>query len=205
MLEEKHPGVGANFLALLADGASRAMRGERIYTSTENKPHSQQQLRQDPWANKAKINADRIKVFNIKKLNTKSTPPKGHSKEDRRVMIRLAPDHEARKTGTFELRLKVQQLVSDKSIVSDVWSVPSGIAILAPTPAKAAAILQSKTVIEDRFGIATVERQERWTNFIIGPIPKKFQCFDGLRNPLDGLLSEKLASARDTIPIRYMN
>ncbi|POS85506.1 hypothetical protein EPUL_001726 [Erysiphe pulchra] len=157
MLEEKHLGIGADFLALLADGASRAMRGER------------------------------------------------QSREDRRVMIRLAPDYEARKTGAFELRQKAQQLVPDKSLVSDVWPVPSGIAILAPTPAKAAAIPQSKTVIEDRFGNATVERQERWTSFIIGPIPKKFNVLMRLRDPLDGLLSEELAFDRDTIPIRYMN
>ncbi|POS81774.1 hypothetical protein EPUL_005764, partial [Erysiphe pulchra] len=80
------------------------------------------------------------------------TPPKGQSREDRRVMIRLGPEHEARKTGAFELRQKVQELVSDKLLVSDAWAVPSGVAILAPTPAKAAAILQNKTAIENRFG-----------------------------------------------------
>ncbi|POS83028.1 hypothetical protein EPUL_003303 [Erysiphe pulchra] len=133
MLEEKHPGVEADFLALLADGASRAMRSERIYISTENKSKSQQPLRQDTWANKAKIDTDGTKVFNVKRQITKSNPPKDQSREDRRVMIRLAPDYEARKTGAFELRQKVQQLVSDKSLVSDVWPVPSGIAILAPT------------------------------------------------------------------------
>ncbi|KHJ34265.1 putative effector protein [Erysiphe necator] len=73
--------------------------------------------------------------------NIKSSPPHGQSKEDRRIMIRLAPDHKARKFGTFELRQTIQKLVPDSSLISDVWNVPSGVAILAPTPAKAATIL----------------------------------------------------------------
>ncbi|POS82654.1 hypothetical protein EPUL_006041, partial [Erysiphe pulchra] len=187
MLEEKHPGVGANFLALLADGTSRAMRGERVY------------------AEKAKPENSETKVYNLKEQNVKATPPKGQSREDRRVMIRLGPEHEARKTGAFELRQKVQELVFDKSLVSDVWAVPSAVAILAPTPALAAAILQNKTAIENRFGSAVVERQEKWTNFIIGPIPKKVRCLEGFRDPMDGLLSEELAALKEIVPIRYMN
>lgn len=35
-LHKELPGVGADFLALLADGASRAMRGERVYASLHN-------------------------------------------------------------------------------------------------------------------------------------------------------------------------
>ncbi|POS83824.1 hypothetical protein EPUL_004823, partial [Erysiphe pulchra] len=120
---------------------------------------------------------------------TKSTPPKVQSREDRRVMIRLAPDYEARKTGAFELRQKVQQLVSDKSLVSDVWPVPSGFAILAQHPLEP--LLFYKTRKVDKF--------HHWT------FTKKIQCLDGLRDPLDGLLSEELASVRDTIPIRFMN
>ncbi|KAI0995571.1 hypothetical protein K3495_g12607 [Podosphaera aphanis] len=120
-------------------------------------------------------------------------------------MIRLSPDHEARKSGTFELRQTIQKLVPDSSLVSDVWSVPSGVAILAPTPAKAAAISQAKTVIEERFGNATVERQETWTKFVIGPIQKKVRCLDDFRDPIDGLLLEELASVREAVPIRYIN
>ncbi|KAI0993427.1 hypothetical protein K3495_g14757 [Podosphaera aphanis] len=120
-------------------------------------------------------------------------------------MIRLSPDHEARKSGTFELQQAIQKLVPDSSLVSDVWRVPSGVVILAPTPAKAAAILQAKTVIEERFGNATVERQETWTTFVIGPIQKKFRCLDDLRDPMDGLLLEELASVREAVPIRYIN
>ena len=181
------------------------MRGERVYVITETKLQTQQQHPRDRWADKAKPDNSEIKVYNLKRQTTKATPPKGQGREDRRVMIRPGPEHEARKTGAFELRQKVQELVSDKSLVSDVWAVPSGVAILAPTPAKAAAILQNKTAIEDRFGSATVERQEKWTNFIIGPIPKKVRCLDGFRDPMDGLLSEELAAVKEIIPIRYMN
>ncbi|KHJ35584.1 hypothetical protein EV44_g4126 [Erysiphe necator] len=160
-LEEDHPRVGADFLALLADGASRAMRG--------------------------------------------ATPPHGQSKEDRRVIIRLSPDHETRKISSFELRQKIQLLIPNKTLIADVWTVPSGVAILAPTPAKAAALLQFKEVIENRFGDACVERQETWTTFVVGPIPKKIRSLDGVHDPLDGLLHEELASIRDVVPIRHVS
>lgn len=203
-LEEQHPGVGADFLAMLADGASRAMRGERVYCITSDAKLTHQGS-QDTWAKKAKGNDEGVKVYNVKRQTLKATPPQGQSKEDRRIMIRLGPDHEARKAGSFELRQKIQELVTDKSLVSDVWSVPSGVAILAPTPAQAATLMQSKAAIEERLGNAKVERQEKWSTFIVGPIPKRVRCLDGIRDPMDGLLLEELASVRDAIPIRFMN
>lgn len=204
-LEKDHPGVGSDFLALLADGASRAMRGQRVYECGKDLSKSPPKTANPSWADRAACEDPNRKEFSIKRQIKKASPPQGQSKEDRRVMIRLGPDHEARKTGTFELRQAIQKLVPDSSLVSDVWSVPSGVAILAPTPAKAAAILQAKTVIEERFGNATVERQETWTTFVIGPIQKKVRCLDGLRDPMDGLLLEELASVREAVPIRYMN
>ncbi|KAI1003145.1 hypothetical protein K3495_g5056 [Podosphaera aphanis] len=157
-LEKKHPGVGADFLALLADGASRAMRGQGVYTSP---PHPQRKSRNEQ------------KSFSIKKQEMRAKPPQGQIKEDRRVMIRLGPENEARKAGAFELRQTIQKLIPDGNLVSDVWTVPSGVAILAPTAAKAATILQPKSAIENRFGNALVERQETWSTFVIGPIRKK--------------------------------
>ncbi|KAI0993428.1 hypothetical protein K3495_g14756 [Podosphaera aphanis] len=35
-LENEHPGVGSDFLALLADGAFRAMRGQRVYAYSKD-------------------------------------------------------------------------------------------------------------------------------------------------------------------------
>ncbi|KAI1001781.1 hypothetical protein K3495_g6425 [Podosphaera aphanis] len=102
----------------------------------------------------------------------RAKPPQGQSKEDRRVMIRLGPEHEARKAGAFEPRQTIQKLIPDSNLVSDVWTVPCGVAILAPTAARAATILQSKNAIENRFGNAVVERQETWLTFVIGPIKK---------------------------------
>ncbi|KHJ31787.1 putative effector protein [Erysiphe necator] len=72
----------------------------------------------------------------------KPSPPQGQGREDRRVMIRLRKDHEVRKTDSFLLRQQIQKLIPDPTLVSDAWHAPSGITILAPSPAKAAAILQ---------------------------------------------------------------
>ncbi|POS83914.1 hypothetical protein EPUL_002612 [Erysiphe pulchra] len=102
--------------------------------------------------------------------------------------VKLGPDHEARKTGSFELRQKTQQFIPDKSFIADIWSVPSGVTILAPSPAKAATLLQYKQAIENRFGDASVEKQETWNTFIVRPIPKKIRDLDGFFNLFDGLI-----------------
>ncbi|KAI1001780.1 hypothetical protein K3495_g6424 [Podosphaera aphanis] len=49
-LEKKHPSVGASLLALLADGTSREMRGQRVYTSPSAKAKEQYELREKTWA-----------------------------------------------------------------------------------------------------------------------------------------------------------
>lgn len=133
-------------------------------------------------------------------------PPQGQGYEDRRVMIRLDKDHESRKTEPFLLRQQIQQLLPDPSFVCDAWQAPSGITILAPTPAKAAAILQYKDVIARRFGNAIVERQESWATFIVGPVPKLVTTMDGTEDPVDGLLLQEpgFASIRDDMPIRQV-
>ncbi|KHJ31716.1 putative effector protein [Erysiphe necator] len=187
-LDKEHPGVGADFLALLADGASRAMRGERVYASLQNTSKVNTYPPKATWAQKVASDVHDLK----------------QSKEDRRVIIRLSPNHEARKTGSFELRQKVQSVLSDKSLVSDAWFVPSGVAILAPSPTKAATLMQFKDTIEKMFGEATVERQETWKTFVIGPIPKTIRGLDGVHNTMEGPLQEELAFVRDIVPIRYM-
>ncbi|KHJ32863.1 putative effector protein [Erysiphe necator] len=147
--EIEHPGFGSDFLGLIADGASRAMRGERVYRDLSKIEPNLKHPVQETWAGKAKDQSADTKVFNFKRQTLKATPPQGQSKEDRRVMIRLKSDHEARKNSSFEHRQIIQKLVPETSLVSDAWIVPSGIAVLAPTPAKAAAIIQAKKAIED--------------------------------------------------------
>ncbi|POS81761.1 hypothetical protein EPUL_005927, partial [Erysiphe pulchra] len=98
-------------------------------------------------------------------------------------MIRLDKDHEARKVDTFLVQQQIQKLIPDPSLVCDVWHAPSGIAILAPTPAKAAAILQFKDLIANRFGNAT-------------------DC--GKTGIVDDFYKPGLASIRDDIPIRQI-
>ncbi|POS82987.1 hypothetical protein EPUL_006029 [Erysiphe pulchra] len=124
------------------------------------------------------------------------------NKEDRRVKIRLKLDHEAQENGSFELHQTIQKLVPGSLLVSDIWIDPSGIAVLAPFPAKAAAVLQEKKLIKDIFGKILVECQGARTSFVIGSINKKIRCLDGMYDQMDGLLQKELAHFRDTVPIR---
>ncbi|RKF78602.1 hypothetical protein GcM3_062032 [Golovinomyces cichoracearum] len=88
-------------------------------------------------------------------------------------MIRLAPDYKARKAGFSDLGQKIQELVTGKSLASDVWNVPSRIAILAPNPAKAATLTKVKITIQERLGNTTFERQENWTFLFLDPFLKE--------------------------------
>ncbi|KHJ34596.1 hypothetical protein EV44_g3274 [Erysiphe necator] len=162
-IETEFPGAGIEFLALITDGVSRAIRGEKILVKITDDPH--------------KI-----------------------------VMIRLGKGHEARNTDSFLLRQQIQKLIPDPTLVSNTWQAPSGIKTLAPTPAKAAAILQYKDVIARRFSNATVERQELWAIFIVGPFPKLFTTLDGKQDPVNELPLQEpsLASLRDEVPIRQV-
>ncbi|KHJ30024.1 hypothetical protein EV44_g4105 [Erysiphe necator] len=193
-METQCPGAGSGFLALITDWVSRAVRGEKIYLKYSEDPHTlknSEQKSNSSWA--AKAANGNIKSFNnsIRTLPARHTPPQGQSLEDRRIMIRLDKDHEARKVDTFLLRQQIQKLIPDSSLVCDVWHTPSSIVILAPTPAKAAAIMQYKDIIANRFGNAIVERQESWTTFIIGPLPKLVTTIDGPQDPLDGLILQE--------------
>ncbi|KHJ34664.1 hypothetical protein EV44_g3392 [Erysiphe necator] len=117
-LETQHLGIGSDFLALLSDGASRAMRGQRVYVLAPDIPRVTPVSTNLTWAKIAALQDPAYVSF--KRRNIKSSPPQGQSKEDRRIMIRLVPDHEARKSGTFELRQIFQKLVPDSSLISDV-------------------------------------------------------------------------------------
>ncbi|KHJ32239.1 hypothetical protein EV44_g4238 [Erysiphe necator] len=150
-MELECPGLGTGFLALMSDGVSRAIRGEKIYTNIDVLLRNAS----TPPSNNRNTWAARAARGNNLSLNNSvwgppakpSNPPRGQSFEDRRIMIRLEHDHEAHKAESFLLRQQIQSLISDPSLVSDAWQALSGIAILAPTPAKAATLLQYKDVI----------------------------------------------------------
>ncbi|CAD6500718.1 BgTH12-06425 [Blumeria graminis f. sp. triticale] len=170
-IEKECPGAGANFLAPISEGVSRAIRGQKIYKSSMNEQEQKPSTQSDNkmiWASKAAAG--------------------NQSKEDKRVMIRLDREHEARKVDPFLLRQQVQRLIPDPSLVVD------------------ACILQHSEAIAARLGNATVERQETWTTFVVGPIPKKVNTLDGAYDPLEGLLIEDPAirAIKDDTPIRHI-
>ncbi|POS84775.1 hypothetical protein EPUL_002711 [Erysiphe pulchra] len=106
-------------------------------------------------------------------------------------MIRLEHDHEARKTEPYLLRQQLQRIIPEPSLIADAMQVLSGIAILAPTLAKAAAILQHKdTIVMDNlyYRITT-----QTANF-----------YGRKRDSLDGLLLQKsgFASISDEVSIK---
>ncbi|KHJ32934.1 hypothetical protein EV44_g3999 [Erysiphe necator] len=180
------PGAGAGLLALISEGVSRAIRGEEIFPKTskctDNMP-SFSKFKKSSWAATA-ANGHNNAVINLtQRLPRRPSPPQGQSHEDRRVMVRLNSEHEAWKTEPFLLRQQIQRMIPDPSLVADSIVVPSGVVILAPTPAKAATILQYKEIIAQRFGNAVVERQESWTTFVIGPLPKHISTMDGPHDP----------------------
>ncbi|POS83874.1 hypothetical protein EPUL_004565 [Erysiphe pulchra] len=116
------------------------------------------------------------------------------------------PPNDTKNTDPFDEDLPSLTGASDFiAAKTDVWTALSGVAILALTPDKTAALLQFKEAIENRFGDACVERQETWTTFVMGPIPKKLRSLDGIQDPFDGFQHEELASIHDVVPIRHVS
>ncbi|KHJ35177.1 hypothetical protein EV44_g4081 [Erysiphe necator] len=142
----------------------------------------------------------------VSQLPRRPIPPQGQSHEDRRVMIRLNPEYEVRKIEPLLLRQQLQRMIPDPTLVADAILVSSGVAILAPKPAKAATILQYKEDVAQRFGNAVAERQESWTTFVIDPLPIYISNIEGPQDPIDELLLQELGFAliRDEAPIRQM-
>ncbi|RKF78706.1 hypothetical protein GcM3_061032 [Golovinomyces cichoracearum] len=155
-METECPGSGAGFLALISDGVSRAMRGEKIHSNFE--------------------------------IQSRTVP---------RTSDNANNSWAARATGGMNNSLK-----------NSNWGPPKQPTTppKAPTPAKAATLLQYKDTIAQRYGNAVVERQESWATFIIGPIPKRISTMEGEKEPLDELLLQEPGLARicDEVPIRLV-
>lgn len=120
-------------------------------------------------------------------------------------MIWLRQDHEARKTGSFQLCLTIQKLVSNSSLVLHAWTFPSYVPVLEPTSAKATAILESVKAIEDRFKDAYVNRQETRTNSVTDSKKKKLIHIDCIQYPMDSFRYKELAQLCYNFPVRYMS
>ncbi|CAD6505301.1 BgTH12-00793 [Blumeria graminis f. sp. triticale] len=55
-MEKECPGAGADFLALISEGVSRAIRGQKIYKSSMNEQEQKPSTQSDnkrTWASKA--------------------------------------------------------------------------------------------------------------------------------------------------------
>ncbi|KHJ34335.1 putative effector protein [Erysiphe necator] len=145
-MELECSGSGTGFLALISDGVSRAIRGEKIYTNIDvllRNASTTPTINRNTWAVRvAEENNLSLKNSVWEPSAKPSNPPKGQSHEDKRIMIRLGHDYEAIKADPFLLRQQIQSLIPDPFLVSDAWQAPSGIAILVPTPAKVATLLQ---------------------------------------------------------------
>ncbi len=120
-------------------------------------------------------------------------------------MIRIAEDHPTRKEDPFVIKQKIMSIAGTDKAVRDVWPTRSGFAVLANSPAQAATIVAKATQIENAIGSAKVERQEKWTTFIVGPIPKRIRTLEGMMDPVaGGLLTAELQPVSDAMPIRRM-
>lgn len=106
----RHAGTGGDFLAFRADGASHAMGGKPVKCCVSKTEPNKNKNAKDTWAEKVKEQVIETKLFILKRKITKVLPPQGQSKEDRRLMIRLKQDYEARKTSSFELHQAIQKL-----------------------------------------------------------------------------------------------
>ncbi|POS85733.1 hypothetical protein EPUL_003161, partial [Erysiphe pulchra] len=73
-LEEEHPVVGINFMAPFADGAYKAMRGERVYTNLSDILSCNSKVSKLSWAEKAGVAEDEQNIL-LKKQTIRASPP----------------------------------------------------------------------------------------------------------------------------------
>ncbi|RKF79980.1 hypothetical protein GcM3_050024 [Golovinomyces cichoracearum] len=88
-------------------------------------------------------------------------------------------------------KISLKKLLLDPSLVYDAWQATLVIAILAPTRAKAATILQHRDIIARIFGDAIVERQESCETFILRPLSKLVTTVDGTKDLVDDMILQE--------------
>lgn len=112
-METDFPRVGAGFLVVITEGVFHAIRDEKIFLRTSKDKENMPYLtvyKNYSWV--ARAASGNVSAGNNSKRRplTKPTPLQGQSHEDRRVMIRLKHDHEARKTELCLLRQRSQRV-----------------------------------------------------------------------------------------------
>lgn len=103
----------------------------------------------------------------------KASPPRNQGDNDRRVMIRFSDESPVRQMEAYTIRERIRASVQHPDIVQDAWHVKSGVAVLTPSPAKAAELLQDGFKLKVELGAQAVEQQDNWTTFVVGPISKR--------------------------------
>lgn len=75
-MEKERPGIGADFMSIIAKGVSRAMQGEREYVSVQNSQKIKSNLTPTTWAAKAAC-LENGATIPMKKQVLRGTPPRG--------------------------------------------------------------------------------------------------------------------------------
>ena len=96
---------------------------------------------------------------------------------DFRVLVRLAPDHPLRHQESLFVRTNLRSLLDHLELIKEIRSVPSGTALVAPSPDWASDHLQVAVALQPMTRIIPIEKQENCANLLLGPVPKNVNNF----------------------------
>jgi hypothetical protein len=98
----------------------------------------------------------------------------------KRVMVRLPADHPLRASGSHAARTAANACPETKNLFSDAIPVPTGFALIARDPTSAAAAIAAADVLQKELKATKVEPEERWTPYLLGPVPRRLRGVMGL-------------------------
>ena len=198
------PTIAADLKAIVTRSAARVIAGLPVFEQSQAAPNIKVSARLDPLAEppKATTYANAAK----KNLTVPTQPPKTTSRAppatkkqrpDSRVMIRLAPDHPLRYQDSLLVRTRLRSLLEKPELIKDIRSVPSGIALVAPSPDQTPELMQAAIALQAATGVVPIERQEKRENFLLSPVPKYGYNASGSPEALsDSDIREELAAAK---------
>ena len=79
-------------------------------------------------------------------------------------MVRLASDHSLRHNDALLVRTKPRSLSEHPELIKYTHSLPSGIALVVPSPDQAPELLQAAAALQLMTGIIPIERSEKREN-----------------------------------------